>query len=294
MTTALGLLHGLDFLLSAWLIGAIVFHCLIVKAGGPEAEALIPDWPRKAAFLAALTFFSSFLWMLLTASDMAESWKPADLWIAISQTQFGHIWCLRLVLLLLIFILARFIRPPRKAIFSGLAVLLPLASALTGHAGASEIRLALHLGVDWSHSIAVAVWTGGLWTLRAWLGQRLSLNALGSQTGVRVVRRFSHFAVTSTFVIAITGIVMAYFAGVSLVQPWEKIYGQIALAKLLFFCAALGAAAVNQFFHLRTWNSENDRQTTMRLRREVSIELVLIVIVFGLAGFLTRTSLPID
>jgi putative copper resistance protein D len=294
MSIALGLLHGLDFLLSAWLIGAIVFHCLIVKAGGPEAEALIPDWPRKAALLTALTFFSSFLWMLFTASDMAESWKPADLWIAMSQTQFGHVWCLRLVLLLLMVILTRFIWRPRKMILLGLAALVPLASALTGHAGGSESKLALHLGVDWSHSIAVAVWTGGLWTLRSWLGQRLTLNSFGTEIGVQVVRRFSHFALISTFVIAITGIVMAYFAGVSLVQPWETIYGQVALAKLLVFCAALGAAAINQFFHLRTWNSENDRQTTMRLRREVSIELVLIVIVFGLAGFLTRTSLPID
>lgn len=294
MTTALGLFHGLDFLLSAWLIGAIVFHCLIVKAGGPEAEDLIPDWPRKAAFLTVLTFFSSFLWMLLTASDMAESWKPADLWTAMSQTQFGHVWCLRLALLLLILVSTRFVRGPGRMIVLSLAALLPLASAITGHAGASESRLAVHLGVDWSHSIAVAVWTGGLWTLRVWLGRRLSLNTFGTETGNRVVRRFSHFALTSTFVIAITGVAMAYFAGVSLVRPWETVYGQIALGKVFFFCAALGAAAVNQFFHLRTWNSENDRQTTLRLRREVSIELVLIVIVFGLAGFLTRTSLPID
>jgi putative copper export protein len=119
------------------------------------------------------------------------------------------------------------------------------------------------------------------------------LNAFGTEAGIHVVRRFSHFALTSTFVIAVTGIVMVYFAGVSLVRPWGAVYGQIALGKVFFFCAALGAAAVNQFLHLRNWNSENDRQTTMRLRREVSIELVLIVIVFGLAGFLTRTSLPI-
>ena len=294
MSVALGLLHGLDFLLSSWLVGALVFYCLIAKAGGSEPESLLLNWPRRIALLVGLTFLSSLAWMLLTANDMAESWELSDLWIAMSQTRFGHVWCIRLALLFLLFIGIRyaFKTSARTLVFLCLTLLIPLFSSLTGHAGASESRVVLHVAVDWSHSIAVAVWTGGLWALRNWLGQRLALGKVGSECGRLVVHRFSQFAIGSTIVIAVTGIFMTNSAGVSFLQPWQTKYGLLVLGKLLFFCVALGAAAINQFLHLRNWNLGNDRQATLSVRREVTIELIFVLVIFGLAGFLTRAPLP--
>ncbi len=295
MTALLGLIHGLDFLLTSFLIGVVVFHTLISKAGGPESASLSLNWPRRVATLIFLTFLSSLTWMLFTANDMVESWQPNDLWVAMSQTRFGHTWCFRLVLLFLLFIGIRFVKKSRMRTlgFMCLTLLVPIFSSLSGHAGANEKQLFLHVAIDWGHSVAVGIWTGGLWALRAWLGNRIASNHFGIESGRLVVKRFSEFAMASTAVIMVTGIVMTYFAGVSFRHPWETNYGALVLGKLLLFCAALVAAAINQFLHLRKWDIENDRRATLSVRREVTLELVFIVIIFGVAGFLTRAALPV-
>jgi putative copper export protein len=174
----------------------------------------------------------------------------------------------------------------------GLTLLLPFFSIFTGHAGVQNDHLLIRVTADWCHSVAVGVWTGGLWMLHVWLGKRLSVAKLGPEVSLRVVTRFSHFAIVSTFVIAVSGLAMAYLAGVSLFQPWSSTYGQWILAKVFFFVAALLAASVNQFVYLRRWTPENDLKFSRGVRREVLLELIFLSVVFVLAGFLARTALP--
>jgi putative copper export protein len=293
MSTILGLIHGADYILSYWVIGGTIFYGFISSVS-PEARMIGSDWPKKMRTLLALTFVSSFCWLLFTSSDMAGSWRPADLWTAINQTHFGHMWCLRLALILLLVFTVRWASANRvtSLIFLGLILLLPLPSALTGHAGAQNHALFFHVAIDLSHSIAVSIWTGGLWFLYSWLGKRLTTKVARPNISFRVVKRFSHFAMASTGVIALSGLAMAYMAGVSWRHPWASTYGTLITVKIFFFSAALLAAAINQFIHLRIWNPNYELKFARNIRREVGLELIFVLLVFFLAGFLARTPMP--
>ena len=296
MNVLLGLVHGADFALSECFLGSTIFYFFIATAGGAEATNLLKDWPRKTRLLLGLIFLSSFSWLILTSSDMADSWIPQELWTAISKTSFGHLWCFRLVLIIFLFLLV-----PHKDRGHGIALLfllfalcLPLLSVLSGHSGAQSGSFVLLFGVGWAHAVAVGLWSGGLWELYRWLGEWLRLGIRDETLSLRVVKRFSQFAIVSTGVIALSGLSMAYFAGVSLYRPWATSYGCLIMGKVLFFCAALLAAAVNQFVHLRTWSATNKNGFSQRVRREVRLEIIFLLVVFLLAGFLARTGLPLD
>jgi putative copper resistance protein D len=292
METVLGALHGVDYLATHLLLGSVVFYAMILPAGGPAAEALEKRKGGVLKILTTLTFMTSLLWMLLSAVNMTESWAPNEIWAAMSGTSFGHFNCIRIaVLFVLMFIAARSASHLAATVTVFILVLsLPVFSALTGHAAAQPDNTFWHVALVVLHSIAVGVWTGGLWRLHQWLGLRLEEGSVDPEMSHSVVHRFSHFAMASTGVIAATGIVMAYWAGVSIFHPLGTDYGKLVVAKVTFFAVTLGAAAINQFVHLRKWEPTREVQFARSIRREVRLELVLVTFVFLIAGFLARTS----
>lgn len=294
MQIILGLVHGVDSILSFCLLGFALFYCFILPAGNKTAISLFNSWPKKIQTFTGLALLSSLAWMILTAADMTESWNPKDLWLAMSQTTFGHLWCLKIILLLFIVFS---IRPLIKLRFGhfiilSLVIILPLFSVLTGHSAAQEENLFLRIGLDLAHSISVGVWSGGLWALFLWLSLRIQSPEPSSEMSHKVVQRFSHFAMASTGIIFVSGLWMAYFAGVSIWHPLSTTYGQIVIGKLLLFCATLAIASVNQFIHLKNQDFLKELSFATSIRREVRSEIIFIIAIFILAGFLTRTSLP--
>jgi putative copper export protein len=281
--TALGMLHGLDFLFAEALFGSLVFVFAILKQGGvPEVRRI-----RRLFFLVAL---SSFVWMLFSSADMAESWGPSEVWTAMSTTDFGHLWCARVILLLLlgssVWKVMRFRHGALVLVIGGMLML--LISSLSGHAAAGEARI-LRVGTDWIHAIAVGIWIGGLGNLYLWLGGEPT----AGKSARDVVTSFSHFAMAGAAAITASGLLMAYWAGLDFLHPWESgRYGILLLWKVGIFCAALGLAAVNQFIHLRKSSSRTDSEFRRAIRREIGIEAVLVCLAILFAGFLARTELP--
>lgn len=293
MTAALGIIHGLDYLFSHWLVGSIVFNFFVLPAGGPSAKEIDQN---RYQYLILPTFISSLSWMILSSYGMAESWMPSELWTAMTQTSFGHLWCIRIILLFILLVSLRKLQKHRLSskLLIIFALVLPLFSVLSGHAGSQADNTTLRVSVDYIHSLAVAIWTGGLWSLMIWLKQRLALSSVKSVASFQVVKRFSHFAIISTLAIGISGLTMAYFAGVSLADPWATLYGKFIAMKLGLFTVVIGIASMNQFIHLKKWTPERERQFILGVYRESRRELVLIIVIFGIAGFLARTALPTE
>ena len=294
MQILLGLIHGGDYIVSHFLMDMIIFYSLILIVGGGQAFAVVPNWAKNIQRLVILNFITTFIWMMLSVHDMTESWDVDSLWMGMTHTSFAHIWCYKLILIAALYFVLRFTAVKKIVyILIPLVIVYPFANVLTSHATAAEDFIFLRASLDWVHSLTAAVWTGGLCALFFWLNKKIeSKIKLEPQVSYQVVTRFSHFAMASTALIGVSGLVMAWLNGVSLFKPWTTDYGMLVLAKLGFFCLALGAAAVNQFLHLRTWNPENENEFDLALRREVGIELLLVLIVFTFAGFLTRTALP--
>ena len=295
MAWFLGFIHGVDYLINHLLIGAVFFYFLIIPAGGQDALKIGKNGQKQLASLIGISFLSSILWMILSVHDMTESWQLESLWIGMSETSFAHVWCLKLLCLLIFFTVTVYFWNSKKNEFFMLVFALasPFAYVLTSHAASQQDYTFFRMALDWGHTMGVGIWSGGLLSLYYWLGQRIiTTEKVDPKMSFKVVTKFSHFAMASTFVILLSGLVMAWLNGVSIVRPWESDYGVLVLTKIIFFFIILGAAAVNQFLHLRNWNENNESGFVRKIRREVGLEIGLIIVVFFLAGFLTRTQLP--
>ena len=293
MTGILGIVHGLDYLFGYLLVGSIVFNFLILPAGGSVAASIDNNRYRK---LLLPTLISSILWMFASAYNMTESWALAEIWTAMSTTTLGHLWCARIALLFLALLISRKAKNNKisACIFIFLALILPVISVLASHAASQpnykEIRMIMGL----LHSLAVGVWTGGLWTLINWLRRRNMFLEIDNSISYRIVKRFSIFAIFSTTVIAITGIGMSALSGVSWLSPFATTYGKIVVGKILLFTVTLSVASINQFIHLARWKPSEEKKFISGIYQESWIELIIIMVIFCLAGFLTLTPLPLE
>jgi putative copper export protein len=292
MSNLLGVVHGLDFILSYGLLGGAIFIAFILPAGGAEGARVFGDWSNRIGLLVLSNLITTSAWLLLSAHDMADSWAYSDMRPAIFSTHFGHFWCLKIICLVVLALATQIKSNHRSKIYLivGLAFILPAVSVMTGHAAAQDTLVPLRIALDAGHAVAVGIWTGGLWSLFLWLSLRIKVENAPPRTSFDIVTRFSHFAMISAVVIALTGVTMTIMAKVPLLHPWTSLYGLLISWKVLFFAFALMAAAINQFLHLRHFREENELKFSKALRREAGIELSLIGIVFLLAGFLTRTS----
>lgn len=290
MTSLLGLIHGLDLFLVSVLIGALVFQVGVIGQAFGAVVEKPSEIKRRFVFLGVLTFVSSLAWMIFSAFEMAESWGASDLWTVMSETVFGHLWCIRLIVIA-VFVFSACFGSIRLCFL--LALSLPLFSSLTGHAGATQSARWVWVGVDYLHALGAGVWSGGLISLSVWLSKRIKQGRFEENLAHPVVERFSHFAMVSTGAIALSGGLLSYVYGVPLTHPWSTTFGKVLLGKVGVFSLALAAAAVNQFIHLRKWHPEAEEKFSRALRREVRFEFLAVSLVFGLAGFLTRLS-PLD
>jgi putative copper export protein len=258
LETLLGVFQGVDFLLLHLLIGSWLFSAVITEQ-------------KSMRGLAILTFASSLAVAVLTAASMSDSFAVSDLFSVFKITEFGHLSILKLLALL------AWASGLIKRGFLTPVVLLPLTWILTEHAGASAKFS--YIAAVWVHSLTIAFWLGGLWSLFFWLKDRAPDQA------AKTVHRFSRFAMLATACILASGLLMAFWAGVSITHPFATVYGRLVAAKLGAFVLALGFASFNQFVHLR-------KRGFGPMRREIGFELVLVFSAFLLAGFLTRAMPP--
>ena len=295
MQLTLSLLHALDYIFTFSLIGISIFYYLILPAGEKSANDLFSDFTQKFRLISILATLTSVLWFLLVAHDMAESWKASELWAAVSETRFGHIWALKILLLASLII---FLKPWNNTKIGRFTIcvavfILPLFSSITGHAFAQENYHFLRMFLDWVHAVAVGVWTGGLFALFVWLGRRIKSSLPNSTISYQVVKRFSHFAMISTGAIFLAGVTMAYLNGVDPLHPFLTAYSQLVSVKLILFFLALSVAAINQFIHLKKGFKEQELKFVQNIRREVGLEIGIVFFIFVIAGFLSRTDLPL-
>ena len=286
-------LHGLEYLLTSLWLGGLFFHGWIVPAA-PAAAPRDSNWSRGALLRLGWAFFGfSLAWCFVLAAEMSDSWQISEITSAILVTRFGHLWCLRLGLALVSLLLLRTARI-RTAFFVSLS--LPLLSSFVGHAGSQlhSTWISWTVILDFVHFVGVSLWSGGLVALFSWLSRwnRRTPQLAERDLSHRVVERFSKLAMTSTGALAAAGLTLAITYGVDPFHPWGTNYGLLVLAKIALFGLALAAAAINQFIHLKRWDPEKERAFSRGIYREVGVEILLMIAVFFVAGFLTRTDLP--
>ncbi|KQY56648.1 MULTISPECIES: copper resistance protein CopC [unclassified Nocardioides] len=164
-----------------------------------------------------------------------------------------------------------------------------VAPALVGHARTTGPQ-PLVLATDMLHLVTGAVWLGGL------VGLALTLGALRrhGDLAARTLARFSTVAAGTLALLVVAGSFMAW----RIVGSWDALfgtrYGTVLMVKVGIAVLVMAVAAANRWVllprALATPDDGTPRHAFDLVRRSVTVETSLLVVVLGLTGFLVSQS----
>jgi len=250
---------------------SVLARQLVVAAWLAIALVLL-QWPLQAAFLGGGTVTSAFDTFLLAA--VFESTQGTRILLAVSG-----------LVLLQTALLARG-RVGFAAPVLGLlgAVLVLLAFVQVGHTR-DEPRWLLG-GLLLLHLAAVAFWIAALIPLH-----RLARSANDDRATARLLAQFGRIAVGVVGLLLLAGAVLGWMLLGGLQPLLTTGYGQGLSVKLLLVAALLAVAAWNKLLLVPAFE-RGDTTARARLRRNIRIEMLLVMAILLVTALLTTTSSP--
>jgi putative copper resistance protein D len=196
---------------------------------------------------------SGAAWLVLLASNIlgasiADVCLNGGVWPVITDTRFGLVWCVRLVLALLLGLLLLW--PAARSLQVTVAAALLALPALVGHAGATPgLTGDLHLASDMLHLLAAGAWLGGLPAFALLLRDaRRGAERTWDEFAIQATRRFSAVGILSVAALLASGLINSWNL---LGTPRDLIttdYGRLVALKIGLFAAMITIAAVNKFY----------------------------------------------
>jgi putative copper export protein/mono/diheme cytochrome c family protein/peroxiredoxin len=297
--------------------GCIAFAFIVARPAFRRVPNADEEWRRLRRFLLRLSLGSivaamvtAVLVLWTTAAGMGgqplRSALQADiLWTVLTQTNFGHIWSIRVLIAAflaaaLVFLLLRS-RAQESLAVEFLAALLAAAllasHAFTGHSNDGVgAEGALRLGSDMVHLLAAGAWLGALPGLVFVLARASDPKM---HHGLRLAReattRFSPLGVVSVSLLLLTGLVNGWYLVGTVPALVGTAYGRILLVKLALFAVMVTLAAVNrQQLTPRLASSSTSARRTREalgaLRRNAAIETALGLVVLCVVGALVAAT----
>lgn len=156
------------------------------------------------------------------------------------------------------------------------------ALTISGHASAATPQILMRPSV-FLHVCAVALWIGSLVPLYALLRGRRSVSV--------PLRRFGQAMPVVLVPLLVSGIVLAVVQLGHFEALWTTAYGRVFMLKCAALVALAALAAINRFV-LTPAFIDNRRNARPRLARSIAAEIVLALIIFGLAAFWRFTPPP--
>lgn len=201
-----------------------------------------------AALIALLT---AIAWLLLETASMGAAWgfavNPGTVRAVLTDTDFGHLWLGRLLLVAVVCLVASLKRRSSSALVLLSAVLLA-SLALTGHAvmDTGWLRLAHPLNQA-VHLLAAGFWLGGLVPLGLFLTEAASWRM--EQSGVDgALHRFSDFAMIAVLLVLGSGVFNAWLLVGNPSALLATGYGKVLLVKIAFVGAMVALALFSRLF----------------------------------------------
>ena len=206
----------------------------------------------------ALALISGFVWFSFVVAEIGD--RPArailtdDLaWTVLSDTQFGRIWALRLMIGALLAVALCLQNVEKKRVWLSLVQALLAASfiaslAWAGHAAASPgFEGNVHLASDILHLVAVGAWLGGLLPYLLLLTACRRVDSINSRAAaITATQRFSNLGIVAVGTILVTGFVNTWNLVGSVDALVGTDYGRLLLVKVGLFLAMVGIATINR------------------------------------------------
>jgi putative copper resistance protein D len=242
------------------LMGTFTFKLITLAAGGRGGShdfhklqlclLYVARWSLVAALLSAL------LWFWLEVANMSglpalRAFSTTAWQMVLFETKFGHVWQLRLGLIVLAFALVALGLAQIQARYGLImavfliSIVLLVSLAWISHAAAARVQPLGLLG-DALHLCAASVWIGGLLPLAIFLTRTRASLSLGKQE-LLVLRRFSTLSFTCVSVLIVSGISNSWLLVGSIHALLTTRYGWILLAKLAAFGILVCLGARNRF-----------------------------------------------
>ena len=228
--------------------GAFAYAGSLPRTG--EAGTGVQGLALGASAAIAVGALTIFVATVVGLGDGVGALTDRALWATVlGATDFGRVWIVHaaFAMVLLAIALRRRARPSLMLDRLGIIVCggLLATTAATGHAqmenGLAEL---VHRAADTIHSVAAAVWIGALPVFLV-----LLRHARDTEDGSDVAARLARFHGTGTaavLLLAISGLVNAWFLVGGVGALFTTGYGQLLLAKLLLFAFMLALAADNR------------------------------------------------
>ncbi|WP_164843909.1 copper homeostasis membrane protein CopD [Croceicoccus ponticola] len=229
-----------------------------------------------------LAALASVWWAAATVAGMAAM-PIADLdWptlqAVLAATPLGSVLAVRLAGLAA-FVVALIVAP-RTDLLAGIAALVLISGAWTGHAGAAEGDLGTFQRLsDGLHLLAAAIWFGALIVFLASLGGRIDTRP--------IIHRLERFARTGTIIVLVLVVTGTANAILIARSGWEPMSGWSLMlaAKIALFAAMLGFAGLNR------WKLTPELAAQLpgaegRLRTSLILETGSAIAIFGLVAAL--------
>src|SRR5215468_2826039 len=235
-------------------------------------------WSLMAAFVTAV------LWFWLVAANMTGlpfgAFSTASWRTVLLETEFGHVWQIRIALIaaaLVLIVSALAQVKARRALIAVLwliSVVLLVSLALISHAAAATIQPFGVLG-DMIHLCAAGVWVGGLIPVAIFLG--CARRWLSSDEKIaKVIERFSTLSLCCVTVLVLSGISNSWLLVGSIHALFTTPYGRLLLVKLALFAILLAFGLRNRFFvKAKLPRTAADPDLLSQLRGRVVCEICL-------------------
>jgi copper resistance protein D len=320
MTCILIIARWTDIWASVLLASIFVFEFVIVGPSSTRHPVFstvlfgsVPSLSHNLAWKIWLVgIISSLLWLWtvaasMTGVDLAAALSP-NVWATILiNTQFGHLWIMRLTTKLIFGLSLWFITRTRfelnvlKSLPAALAILQLISLAWAGHAAAGiGAEASVHLINDAVHLAVAAFWPGGLVPLAVFLTQILKSQPTPVlKVAGQLTRRFSMTSLIAVAALCVTGLVNSIFLIGNVDAVLTTTYGKLLLWKLALFFSMVCLGAWNLLVlkpklavDVESRDVADNHLTIRSLLRNVLWEIGLGTAVFLIVGILGITSPP--
>lgn len=298
------MVRWLTFLGTLGLIGAVAFRLLVLPMVGRGDPAHRAAWFGEATqgalrfglTMVGITGVAAILRLYAQsyALNGADALDPERLSTILTGTIWGWGWLLQVAgvaLGLVGLVLARSSSRAGWTIAALGALALAFSPALSGHAVATPGLAGVAVLADGLHVLGAGGWLGSLLVV-AVVGIPAAMRRAPGERGVAVAALINGFSPTALFfagMLVATGVLAAWLHLGSFPMLWQSGYGKTLLVKVAVLSLVFGTAAYN---FLRVKPSLGDDIATARLRRSVTVELAIALVVLAVTAVLVATPPP--